>query len=242
MRLLLPLLLAGSPAFAGDPDELAHLGDPVRIQSVLAADPAAATRRDAEGRTALHHAAEGDLAAVEALVEGGADIDARTKAGATPLYLAVRANRYEIARYLLDRGADPDAAGTAGPPLAEAVAQGTPEMVRLLVQRGANPRVTDKTGATPLHAAVATGRIELVRALLDGGAPANATDHAGNTPLHVLAAKSGRAGGLEIARLLVERGARPNARDNEGRTPLGLADTRGAREVAEVLRARGGVE
>lgn len=242
MRLLLSLLLAASPALAGDIPEVALLGDPVRMEAALASDPGAVSRRDAEGRTALHHAAEGNLAAVEVLVERGADVDARTRAGVTPLFVAVRANRYEIARYLLERGATPDAAGEAGPPLVEAVARGTPEMVRLLVQRGANPGVTDATGSTPLHTAVASGRIELVRILLDGGAPANAADHAGNTPLHVLAAKNGRAGGLEIARLLLERGARADMRDNEGRTPLAVAEKRGAREVAEVLRAKGARE
>src|SRR5688572_8074949 len=105
--LLCSLLTLAVPAQAGDLGQVA-LADASKLESALASDPSAVSRRDAQGRTALHHAAEGNLAAVEVLVERGADLDARDKSGRTPLFVAVRANRYEIARYLLDRGADPD--------------------------------------------------------------------------------------------------------------------------------------
>ncbi|MHC4788990.1 MAG: ankyrin repeat domain-containing protein [Planctomycetota bacterium] len=46
----------------------------------------------------------------------------------------------------------------------------------------------------------------------------------------------------EVIELLIDNGAQLNARDKEGNTPVGVALMNGRKEVAEFLRARGGVE
>ena len=52
-------------------------------------------------------AAGGDLAAINALLDGGADIDAPGAFGITPLASAARAGRVDAIDLLLSRGADP---------------------------------------------------------------------------------------------------------------------------------------
>ena len=63
------------------------------------------------GMTALLHAArEGRIEAVEALLDGGADIDQRSGDGTTPLVLALLNGRFDLAMLLIERGADPNLA------------------------------------------------------------------------------------------------------------------------------------
>src|SRR5262249_48000808 len=59
-----------------------------------------------EGYTALIAASEsGDLESVQALLEAGADLHARSKCGITPLRAAASAHKPEVVQVLLDAGA-----------------------------------------------------------------------------------------------------------------------------------------
>ncbi len=49
---------------------------------------------------------------IGALLDGGADIEARDSAGDTPLRRAVNCNKVEAAKLLLARGADPHSKGS----------------------------------------------------------------------------------------------------------------------------------
>src|SRR6202011_234160 len=63
--------------------------------------------------TALHMAARrGNVDVIGALLDGGADIEARDSAGDTPLRRAVNCNKVEAAKLLLARGADPHSEGS----------------------------------------------------------------------------------------------------------------------------------
>ncbi|MDH5668493.1 MAG: ankyrin repeat domain-containing protein [Nitrospira sp.] len=60
------------------------------------------------GITPLHsavHKREGDTQLVRALLESGADVNARSSSGHTPLFLARRWGSAEVVRILLDYGA-----------------------------------------------------------------------------------------------------------------------------------------
>jgi ankyrin repeat protein len=64
--------------------------------------------RPTGGLTALLYAARaGCKGCVEALVDGGADINLPTPDGVTALMLAIDNGNYDVARYLLERGANP---------------------------------------------------------------------------------------------------------------------------------------
>ena len=61
------------------------------------------------GDTCLHYAAfRGDLRAIELLICGGVDINARGDMGATPLHSAHQAGKTEVITFLLSKGADPE--------------------------------------------------------------------------------------------------------------------------------------
>jgi hemoglobin len=63
--------------------------------------------------TALHMAARrGNVEVIGALLDGGADIEARDSTGDTALRRAVNCNKVEAARLLLERGADPHSKGS----------------------------------------------------------------------------------------------------------------------------------
>src|SRR5262245_17722222 len=64
--------------------------------------------RPTGGLTALLYAARaGCKGCVEALLKGGTDIDMPNPDGMTPLMMAIDNSYYELARYLLDKGANP---------------------------------------------------------------------------------------------------------------------------------------
>jgi ankyrin repeat protein len=68
------------------------------------------------GLTPLHHAVrQGNLAAVDALLDGGADINATHEVDkTTPLLMAAINGQYDVAMRLIARGANPSLAATSG--------------------------------------------------------------------------------------------------------------------------------
>ena len=141
-------------------------------------------------------AAEGNIAAIQAHLDAGVDINARVPAGAegagaTALHIAVIAKQGKVAQFLGDKGADPDA------------------------------KAEDKDGGTPLHWAAAFGNIDFVRGLILYKADVNSRDNSGLTPLDALATDP--SGGLlaknqeviankeKIKALLVGEGAKTKA-------------------------------
>ena len=100
---------------------------------------AVAVSGSSEDDRALREAARrGDAARVEALVRQGADVNAATASGLTPLIEAAAGGRTDVARVLIEAGADPDTRhrelGTA---LDAAQRNGHRDIVEMLRRRGA---------------------------------------------------------------------------------------------------------
>ncbi|MGD1091907.1 MAG: ankyrin repeat domain-containing protein [Bryobacteraceae bacterium] len=84
--------------------------------------------------TALHMAARrGNVEVIAALLDGGADIEARDSLGETPLRRAVNCNKVEAAKLLLARGADPNSKGSKA--LTPASAARTNQMMQIFSGR-----------------------------------------------------------------------------------------------------------
>jgi ankyrin repeat protein len=103
------------------------------------------------------------LAAVDALAALGADVN-------DPLALdfAVGGNRLEIARHLLNEGADPNQIDRRGiTPLVYAAASdfGDAAMAKLLLDWGADPGLRDQDGQTPLDRARERGNSAVIALL-----------------------------------------------------------------------------
>ena len=121
------------------------------------------TAKGGFGWTALHLAARnGDLdpQVIRVLLEGGADVAARSDDEATPLHHAARHSAPEVVRILLERGADAAARDdNLKTPLHTAMTDGysvpsdysaDPETVSLLLDYGADVNGEDEHGNTPL--------------------------------------------------------------------------------------------
>lgn len=121
--------------------EAAGVGDTWRLQHLLGVDPRLAWERSVDGFTALHIAAAyGQSQTVALLLAAGADPNAVSDnlLRVQPLHSAVGGRHLEIAKQLLDKGADVHAKQADGlTPLALAQALRDAELAALLRQYGA---------------------------------------------------------------------------------------------------------
>lgn len=137
-----PLMMAIAP-FISEPGaprarEEARQRRKYALVDVLLRAGADVTVTDGCGATALHQAASMSsrepivLATIARLLRAGAVVDAPTNRGLTPLFYAVYAGRVNVAKALLEAGADPAAVSVKGTPLALAEQRGDPAMVAAL--------------------------------------------------------------------------------------------------------------
>jgi ankyrin repeat protein/uncharacterized protein YceK len=226
-------------------------GDLARAKVIAEKTPEVLRLEADLGRAPLHLAVEkGQADLVEWLASETAADNAEDVNGETALNLAVHAGRTDLARILLDRGADLNHRGRDSTPLHQAAALEDPALTELLLDRGASVDARSERAMTPLHVAAGRGRTPVAALLIARGADVDARDHRGATPLHVAASQ----GHLAVARVLVSHGADIDARSDDwdggwlgifeerGTTPLGEALRRRHAELAELLRSQGGVE
>ena len=188
------------------------------------------------GLTSLLYAArQGCLGCVQALVEGGATVDLPDPHDVRPLLMAIENFHFDIARYLLEKGANPNRWDWWGrTPLYGAVDLNT-------LPYGGRPdsRSLDKTSS-----------LDLIRILLDDGANPNAQlklfppyrslghDRGGDRMLTIGATpllRAAKAADVASIRLLLAHRALVDLPNRYGTTPLlaaagvgaGNADTRG---------------
>ena len=83
--------------------------------------------------------------------------------GQTPLRWAAAKRCTDMAKLLLDAGADPNKASQSGrPPLYTAIWNDNKEMDKLLLDSGAEPNIEDNSGKTPLRWAAKQGVLALL--------------------------------------------------------------------------------
>lgn len=150
--------------------------------------------QDEAGLSSLHIATlKGNVTIVQRLLEAGSNPNIRTVTDAvfdeddqdahhdetivsnlrglgnkTPLHIAAKESHYEIAKLLLQFGADINTldAGLCTP-LHWSANKGDERFVRLLLEHNANPNARDLAWSTPLHEATRKNHINVVKLLMN---------------------------------------------------------------------------
>uniref|UniRef100_A0A8B9UTT7 Caskin-2 n=1 Tax=Anas zonorhyncha TaxID=75864 RepID=A0A8B9UTT7_9AVES len=202
--------------------------------------------QDADGFSALHHAAlGGSLDLISLLLEAQATVDIKDSNGMRPLHYAAWQGRVEPVRVLLRAAASVNMASLDGQiPLHLSAQYGHYEVSEMLLQHQSNPCLINKAKKTPLDLACEFGRLKVAQLLLNShlcvalleGQSKDSTDPNYTTPLH-LAAKNGHK---EIIRQLLKAGIEINKQTKTG-TALHEAALYGKTEVVRLL-LEGGVD
>ncbi|MBD3582346.1 ankyrin repeat domain-containing protein [Flavobacterium selenitireducens] len=110
-------------------------------------------------------------------------VNAVNAEGYSPLILACYRSNNEVAKYLLEKGADIDALSGMGTALMAAVVKGNQEMVRYLLEKKANPNLADQNGTTALLYAVMFKKHEIASLLVNAGANTGHKDNHGQSAI-----------------------------------------------------------
>ncbi|KAF4834587.1 putative ankyrin repeat protein L25 [Colletotrichum tropicale] len=163
----------------------------------------------------------GHAEVVRALVEGGADFNAKDEEGSNPLLEAAGRGYEGVVRILVDNGSDLHVTDKTGSsPLLRAARGGYEEVIRVLIKSGAviNKLGDDvdgllheaakgghaSDGHSPLHSAARHGHQVVVRILIENGSDVHASDIYKSIALE----EASQKGHLEIVEFLLGPGAR----------------------------------
>jgi ankyrin repeat protein len=156
------------------------------VVKLLLSKNAEVDARDKDMNTPLMRAAwRGSLEIVKLLIAAKANVNARDAGKYTPLIQTFgRDTHIEIARLLLDSGADVNASTSWGSTvLGDAAKDGNERMVELLLARGASINRSEHDGYTALSRAAMNGHDRVVEILLAHGADVNLKTKHGHTAL-----------------------------------------------------------
>ncbi|KAL5491813.1 hypothetical protein EMCRGX_G017177 [Ephydatia muelleri] len=189
-----------------------------------------------DGQTALHIISEnGHTDTVVALLERGADINARDKDGQTALHISSKNGHTDTVVALLERGADINARDKFGQTALHISSKnGHTDTVVALLERGADINTRDKDQNTPLLLSSINGHTGTVVLLLERGVDIDAKDKDQRTAL-LLSSKYGHTAVLVA---LHERGADVNAKDLNGHTAVDLARVHHHSNLVELLECK----
>jgi ankyrin repeat protein len=210
-----------------------------------------------DGTTPLHVAVyNNDVKAVEKLIAGRADVNARNDYGSSPLSEAAITGSVEVIRKLIHAGANVELANADGmTPLMIIARTSNVEAAKLLLKAGAKVNAREQwRSQTALMWAAAEAQPAMVKLLVQQGAEVDARSKVnewerqvtaeprkqarpagGFTPLLYAA----RSGCVECARALLDGGADINLGDPDRVTPLLLAALNLNFDTAALLVRRG---
>jgi ankyrin repeat protein len=177
---------------------------------------------------------KGNVAAAQALIAAGSNVNEVDDNGDTPLAIATRAGDRKMTSALILAGGDVHHRDVAGLTLLDKTALlGFSEIARLLINGKANMQ---SNGLTVLGEVSRKGLLDYARFLIDANTDVNKIDNFGNTPLMGAAA----SGYTDLTDLLVKAGAHVGLLNKDGFTALELAVSNGHADTATaIIRSNG---
>ena len=176
-----------------------------------------------------------DTRAVEKTLAANPElVNARDRAGSTPLHHAAGFGTIATMELLLKKGADVNAANKRkSTPLFWAIHDEA--KVRLLLARGADSNAHTTDGRSMIYQAASMENGAVLRLLLEKGADVEAKTLTGMTPLMAASARAN----LDMMRLLIAHKADVKARNAAGATALMMASATGSADAVRMLLEKG---
>ena len=187
-----------------------------------------------KGSSALHAAAEiGSLPLARFLLEHGASVGEINPIGETPLVNAATKHQSAMVKFLIEKGADVNAASTgrySRTLLHHLVYFEDLEIAAIALEHGGDVNMKDFEGKTVLDSAVDRERVAFIEFLIS-----KVPSLAGPATLAVVA----RCKDPKLVELLLEKGIPVDARDAGGSTALHVAAQKGCTRAVDVLIKKG---
>lgn len=242
--------------------EFGAVGGPMYTMALRASSPDATEAIErGNGTYWLRDVRAGNVKAVQVHLDKGVDLDIVDERDETALMVAASSGDLEMARMLLEAGADPNKKSESGRHLSlhRAILKDHLELVRLLLESGANLNTEDQGGLTPLILASQRRNEEIVALLVEAGAQlgiveyalldqsnavrtflreGTSVDYANEAGQTALMAAALRAD-VPLMMDLLGRGAGLETRDRSGQTPLFYALYGGNEDAIRFLLNRG---
>lgn len=186
-----------------------------------------------------------DLDKVKSLVEAGVDINFQEEsAGATALIMSAMYNFGDIARYLIEKGADITIKNNTGHTALMAAAGSSEEVFDLLVANGADMSVKLEDGTSAFMLSISGVMSDFVgldnaKKLLENGADVDESFLSGPAEGYTCLMMAARNQRPDIVEFLADNGANVNAKAANGNTPLSLAQEEEDQKMIELLKQLG---
>ena len=216
-----------------------------------------AGKSNSRGDEICEAAAAGDIEAVKAQLVKGADPNARdSELGATPLSWATLFNHFDVAEFLIQKGADVNARNRdEGTALHGAAFLGHADIAELLIQRGADLNARNDKGESPYDVSkVDWGITQLIASWLEIELDRDEVKAGRTVVVEMLQQHSStdtnrwgddicfavKSGNIEAVKEQLAKGADTDTGDSQfGVSPLSWAALLGKTEIAELLIQNG---
>jgi len=190
-------------------------------------------------------AKSGDSKTVTRLLSANPALEIRDENRRTPLMLATLGNHVEVARLLIEKGADVNAQDDIqDSPFLYAGASGFVDIARICISHGADFKIYNRFGGTALIPAAEKGHSGMVEELLKiKGFPKDHVNRLGWTAvLETVILTNGSAKFVGILKMLVDAGCNVNIPDADGVTALTHARRKKYGQMVDILDKAGAKE
>lgn len=212
-----------------------------RESSIASSTVSSAKEMQFDAGTLLTAVEQNDLTLVKDIVSSKSyNINEQNEKGETPLLIATHNNQVDIAKVLIDAGADVNKQDSIeDSAYLYAAAQGKTEILSYILQHATpNQTVYNRFGGNAIIPAAEKGHLENVKLLLkDGKVDINHQNDYGYTALiEAVALRDGSKVYQQIVSELLKNGADKTLKDNSGRTAEDYASQLGYETILKLLK------